>query len=504
MSTQLTPLRNKIISEVVKCFKSGRFIEDIDKLPTILTDGDGWKPTSKFVHSREQEEGIYREKVLSVLGFVDGEYDDITPLHVYAQKALERTSLHEPVFGISQKGCNKCHFNGYFVTQACEGCTSRPCSVNCPKKCISFGEDGRAVINQNNCIKCGRCYKFCPYGAIISKSVPCVKACPCGAMLDSPEGVKTIDFEKCINCGGCMRACPFGAILPRSNLIDVLKILPTKKVVACPAPSIAAHFGKYDLALVSGGLIQVGFTSVEDVSYGADLCALNEAKEFEERIVKNKKDFMTTSCCPAYINAINKHMPELKENVSHTPTPMHFATQAVKDRDQETVTVFIGPCNAKRWETLQDSTTDYCLTFDEIFGLFEGSGIDLSKVQPYTFVDKAHKEGKIFAVSGGVASAVASLLPKEVPDGVIKPTIIDGFSQENFKRLKNFKKNITGNLVEVMVCEGGCAYGPGCPGLNTPATSAKIKIAVDKMEAHPEGRWVGLPNSQIKPIKVEN
>ena len=503
MKTQLTSLRNKTIAAVVKCFKGGNFINEIDELPFQLAGGDQWKPTSRHVTSIEQEQKLYRERILSLLGFVEGEYDDKTPLHVYAQKALERTSLIEPVFGISQECCNKCHFNGFLISQGCEGCASRPCSSNCPKQCISFNEEGKAVIDQSKCIKCGKCQKVCPYNAIIKKEVPCVKACPCQAMNDSPSGKKTINFERCINCGACMRACPFAAILPRSNLIDVLKLLSTNRVYACPAPSIVAHFGRCDFETISGGLIEVGFSAVEDVSYGADLCALNEAKEFEERIIQNNKPFMTTSCCPAYINAIKKHMPDLEDCVSHTPTPMHFTTALVKQNDPEAITVFIGPCNAKRWETLNDPTTDYCLTFDELLGIFQGCEIDLTKVNKYVCKNIAHKEGKIFAISGGVASAVASLLPKEVPSDAIHPVIIDGLTQENFKKLKNFKKQPTGNLVEVMVCEGGCAYGPGCTGLNAPINSTLVKLTVDKTQAHPEGRWVNKPNNQIQPIKNE-
>nr|BAN41095.1 long iron-dependent hydrogenase 2, putative [Entamoeba invadens] len=499
MDTQLTNLRNRTITAFVKLYHSGRFVEDIDSLPNMLC-GENWVPSSRFVKSREQEENIHKERILSLLGYVAGEYDMATPLSVYAKKALERTGSHEPVFGIAEAPCNKCNTTGFRVTNMCEGCTARPCYTNCPKKCIDFDENGQARIDQNICIKCGKCAKACPYTAVIKKTIPCMAACPVNAISNTKDGVKAINYDTCINCGGCMRACPFAAILPRSNLLDVLQRLHKTKIYACPAPSIAAHFGKFDVSVVASGLVACGFTGVEEVAYGADLTATHEAEEFVEKIVNKKEAFMTTSCCPAYINAINKHIPDLKPNVSHTPTPMGFASMGVKELGKDCISVFIGPCNAKRWETLQDPNTDFCLTFDEIFGLFEGSGVKLDGMTPYTFPHVSHKEGKIFAVSGGVASAVASLLPKDIDPSILKPVVIDGFTPENFRKLKNFKKNPTGNLVEVMVCEGGCAYGPGCPGLKAPVSAVRIKMAVDKAPACEGGHWVGKADSEVKPI----
>ncbi|KAL7711752.1 4Fe-4S ferredoxin-type domain-containing protein [Entamoeba marina] len=459
MDTRLTELRNSCYAAVIKCFFDGNFVQDIDNLPTKMIDESNWKPSSRAVH----KENMMMKK----------------PLSHYAQLALDRTEITEPVFGISGECCNECNISGFTVTNMCEGCTARPCEFNCPKKCISFNENGQAVIDKSKCISCGKCAKNCPYGAIVQKPIPCMKACPVDAIINHPDGTKTIDHNKCINCGGCMRACPFAAILPKSQIIDVLKLFETKNVVACPAPAIAAHFGKYDVPTVATALVKAGFGEVEEVAYGADLCSIEEAKEFKERIYDQKKDFMTTSCCPAYINCINKHIPDLKENVSHTPTPMNFTSRIVKERNPENITVFIGPCNAKK------------------MGNFTRYGLE-----PYQFQNIAHKEGRIFPVSGGVASAVASLLPKDVPDGFIKPVIIDGLSKQNFLRLRNFKKKPQGNIVEVMVCEGGCAYGPGCPGLKQPASTAKVKIAVDKGIAHPMGKWVGVPNQKVQPIKV--
>ena len=67
---------------------------------------------------------------------------------------------------------------------------------------------------------------------------------------------------------------------------------------------------------------------------------------------------MTTSCCSAYVRAVQKHVPELIPCVSETRSPMHYTAELAKQKEPDCITVFIGPCLAKRREGMDDECVD--------------------------------------------------------------------------------------------------------------------------------------------------
>lgn len=117
-----------------------------------------------------------------------------------------------------------------------------------------------------------------------------------------------------------MRACPFGTVIERSEIIDVLAALKSgRHMTALVAPAIVGQFPA-ELGKVIEGLRRLGFSSVLEVASGADITSRNEADEFVERMEKGEK-FMTTSCCPAFVTAVRRHMPEVLPFVSSTARP---------------------------------------------------------------------------------------------------------------------------------------------------------------------------------------
>lgn len=52
---------------------------------------------------------------------------------------------------------------GYFITDRCRGCHT--CYSRCPQKCIDLSAKP-LVIHQENCLHCGNCMTFCPFGAV--------------------------------------------------------------------------------------------------------------------------------------------------------------------------------------------------------------------------------------------------------------------------------------------------------------------------------------------------
>ena len=116
-----------------------------------------------------------------------------------------------------------------------------------------------------------------------------------------------IDYDKCVSCGMCLVNCPFGAIADKSQIFQTIQAIKSDvPVYAIVAPAVAGQFG----ALLTSGKLQdafrqLGFAGVHEVAVGADLCTLEEAKEFLED-VPEKQPFMATSCCPAWSSMAKK------------------------------------------------------------------------------------------------------------------------------------------------------------------------------------------------------
>lgn len=487
---------NEIYERILRLYLEGTLIEKIDRIPFEMRPREFGHPSRCCVY---RDRAMIRYRILAILGLrIEEEGDEARPLSYFAELALRRTpdQITRPVLTVISEACNKCTRQQYLVTDACQNCVAKPCAQSCPKGAIDTSR-GRSRIDIEKCIKCGKCQSVCPYHAIIDIPIPCVKACPVGAITGLPDGTKQFDWNKCISCGNCQRSCPFGAVMPRSQLLDVVKEIqkPDSKVVALMAPAISGHFGAMSLQAVSATIKKLGFFDVIEVALGADITAIEEAHEFVERMehYKEKKPgalpFMTTSCCPAYTNCIKKHIPDLEDAVSKTPTPMYFTSELAKKRHPGCMTVFIGPCDAKLDEAIGCKYTDFAVTFNEIQSFIKAKGIkaDDVKAAEASAVCDGNSEARGFPVIGGVAAAVAAFLAKKPEAGItLQPVVIDGLNPASVKRLRGFaKKPPPGNIVEIMACEGGCIAGPGTVVPGSIAT-ARVKMVTLKTQSHPD------------------
>jgi len=342
------------------------------------------------------------------------------------------------------------------VTNLCRGCVASPCVMNCPKNAIRFTPTGQTEIKVEDCINCGLCQKACPYHAIIYTPIPCEEACPVGAISKNERGVEQIDEDKCIYCGKCITACPFGAIFELSSIIDVMKAIELEeKVVAMVAPAILAQYADSP-GKVMAAIKEIGFSEVVEVARGAEITARNEALELKEKLEEGEP-FMTTSCCPSYVEAVKKHVPELLPKVSHTLSPMAYTAEEIREKYPEAKTVFIGPCVAKRKEARDLGTVDFVLSFEELDAIMVGMDISPDKMEGLELSGYT-KESRGFAQSGGVLKAV--LAENQVADFTFEQ--IDGIDKKAVKQMQLLAKGKnTAQFYEVMACEGGCISGPG-------------------------------------------
>ena len=335
----------------------------------------------------------------------------------------------------------------------------RCCIHNCPNNAIEFDpETSQGRINHQLCISCGKCYNNCPYHAIVHIPIPCEEACPVGAITKDEFGVEHIDESKCIYCGKCLNSCPFGAIFEISQVFDILQqIRQGKQVVAMVAPAVLAQYN-LPAEQVYGAIKQIGFTDVIEVAQGAVITTQKESEELKEKMEEGQK-FMTTSCCPSYIEMAEKHAPELKKYISSTRSPMYYTAQIAREQYPDAKLVFVGPCIAKRKEARRDDLVSYVLTFEELHAIFEGMEISVDTAEALNVPIKSCRAAHGFAQAGGVTAAVKEYVGEPFDFTTLQ---IAGLDRKNVNLLKAYGK--TGKapvqFIEVMVCEGGCISGP--------------------------------------------
>ncbi|MFZ4725792.1 MAG: monomeric [FeFe] hydrogenase [Paludibacter sp.] len=445
-------VRRDLMSKLIKLYKEGTMVSEIDRLPISMSPKNAMARGRCCIH---KERAVLKYKMLPILGYsIDEEEDELTPLSVYAQKALERKEPKKSILTVVDEACTACVKTNYVVTNLCKGCVARSCYMNCPKDAISFMDNGQAHINHNKCINCGICKEACPYHSIVYIPIPCEEACPVKAIQKDENGIEHIDESKCIYCGKCINACPFGSIYEVSQLFDILPAIHRgEKLVAIMAPSIQSQFNN-SIIEIADAVRRIGFIDAIEVAYGAMETTEREGAELNEKL-ESGQQFMTTSCCPTYIELVEKHLTEMKPYVSHTKSPMYYTTEMAKTKYPDAKIVFIGPCVGKRKEVAGNDMIDYMLTFEELDTLFTGLSIEMQEIN--SDIECAPMAGRGFARAGGVISAVAQMYPHLG----VQPVQVSNLNKKNIALLRAYAKGkAPGNFIEVMACEGGCISGP--------------------------------------------
>ncbi len=419
------------------------------------------------------------------------------------------------------------------LAEHCRDCTTCGHSGNCKLQTLAnqFGiHDIRFPKNRGNmpqdtssacilrepgkCILCGDCVRECNE----VQNVGAIDFALRGSrtVISTAFGIP-LSASPCVGCGQCAVACPTGAIIVRDDTADVWNYLDDPKTfVTCEiAPAVRVGIGdqlglddgENAMGLIVAALHRMGFDEVFDTSTGADLTVIEEANEFVKRIESGEKMPMFTSCCPAWVQYVEKKYPQFLPQVSTCRSPMSMFSAVVKDYYRNNlpegktrhIHVALMPCTAKKFEagreefkTQYGPGTDRVVTTQELIKMIRESGIVFNELQPES-VDvpfgTMSGAGIIFGVTGGVTEAVLRKIAadnsrttlaqisyigvrgmKSVKEAAIpyegrelKIAVVSGLGNASKLLEKIQSREAEYDLVEVMACPGGCVSGAGQP-----------------------------------------
>ena len=384
---------------------------------------------------------------------------------------------------------------------------SNPAIVLCPEKCI----------------RCGRCVKVCQdvqnvwalefLGRGISGKIASAADAPLG---DSP----------CIKCGQCAAHCPVGAIYEHDDTVNVWNALqdqekhPVVQIAPAVRVALAEEFGLEPGTVftkkIYAALRRLGFKTVFDTNFAADLTIMEEGSELVKRLSEKGSDIpLITSCCPAWVDYLEKYYADLIPNFSTAKSPQQMMGAMIKAYwagkagvdPNKVYSVSVMPCTAKKWESHRNDDmksagagydVDIVITTRELARMIKQAGIEILKLDdeeadsplgPYTGA------GTIFGVTGGVMEAAVRsayylVTKKELSDVNFKPARgLDGVKEgevdfgnglkiriavahqmgniaavlDKIRAAKAAGKEAPYHFIEVMACRGGCIAGGGQP-----------------------------------------
>ena len=498
LDTPVREIRRRVFTEVAKLgleAKSGTLLNDMEEIPYKMVNEDTDQYRDSVYHSR----AIVRERLRLAMGLSLRPED--RPMHLTA--GVDASNISEkyyepPLMQVIPSACDRCPERGYEVSNMCRGCLAHPCKNSCPKGAISMVK-GRSFIDQEKCIKCGKCKSVCPYDAIAKKERPCQRACGVGAIVSDRYGRAMIDPEKCVSCGMCMVSCPFGAISDKSQIFQLMRALQEgREIIAEIAPAFVGQFGdNITPRNLKAALMELGFSEVYEVALGADIGAVTEAHHYVSKVESGELPFLLTSCCPSWTMMAKKYFPDLIDQISQELTPMVATARTIKKEHPDADVVFIGPCASKKLEASRRtvrSDVDFVVTFEELQAMFDAKEINLEDYEAESSFHNATGAGRGYACAGGVAQAIEKCIKEYYPGTDVHIEHAEGLAECRKILMLAKAGRLNGCLIEGMGCPGGCIAGAG--------TNIPIAKAKKYLEQHVKKSSKALPPRELEEIEL--
>ena len=297
----------------------------------------------------------------------------------------------------------------------------------------------------------------------------CERACAFDAIHSAPEegGRVAIDVTRCVGCSACIDACAAKKLEASRDAVAAMEAVRRHEgpVYALVAP---AFMGQFSEAVTPGMLrsafLRLGFDGMIEVALFADILTLKEALEFDKNITREGDFQLTSCCCPLWIAMIRKIYSELQSHLPASVSPMVACGRSVKALHPNALTIFVGPCIAKKAEAREKDlagAVDYVLTFQEVRDIFAAAGIDPAALEDRER-DHSSRAGRIYARTGGVSEAVRSTVERLNPHRKISMRTRQADGVPGCRALIDdlLAGKIDANFFEGMGCVGGCVGGP--------------------------------------------
>ncbi len=297
--------------------------------------------------------------------------------------------------------------------------------------------------------------------------MPCMAECIYSAIERTDDGSITINKDKCVGCAHCIDACKEKKLEASRDVLPALKAIKDAKgpVYAMIAPAFIGQFSsEVTPGMLRNAFKAAGFSGMVEVALFADILTLKEALEFDRHIEKSTDFQLTSCCCPMWIAMIRRIYNELIPHMPGAVSPMVACGRVIKKLYPNALTIFIGPCLAKKSEAREPDiadAVDYVLTFEEISDVFDAMDIHPEEMEDS---EKEHSSGagRKYARAGGVSEAVQTTLARISPGRKIELKACRADGVKNCKAMIDniLKGNLEGNFFEGMGCVGGCVGGP--------------------------------------------
>jgi NADH-quinone oxidoreductase subunit G len=390
------------------------------------------------------------------------------------------------------------------------------------------------VLDPYKCIGCGRCAKVCQE----MQNVWALEMLSRGDETRiAPAADVTLAESPCVKCGQCSAHCPVGAIYERDDTKKVWAGLHDKSkhavVQIAPAVRVALGecFGMEPGSIVTGkiyaALRRLGFHAVHDTNFAADLTIMEEGTEFVNRFTKGGTLPLITSCCPAWVDYMEKYYTDFIDNFSTAKSPMMMQgaitkTYYAKNRNIAPADIFhvaVMPCTAKKYEIGRDehmkasgvNDVDVVITTRELAKMIKEAGIDfndLPEIEVDSPIGQYSGAGVVFGATGGVMEAALRTAYSLITKEDLKGDSVNFRDIRGLKGVKEAEVDIKGtkvkiavahtlsnveavlnkvreardagkpspwHFIEVMACPGGCISGGGQPyGTNDEVRAKRI------------------------------
>ncbi|MFO7693012.1 MAG: [Fe-Fe] hydrogenase large subunit C-terminal domain-containing protein [Vicinamibacterales bacterium] len=316
----------------------------------------------------------------------------------------------------------------------------------------------------------------------------CVRECPAKAIRIADRRAQVLP-ERCIGCGVCYKVCTQDAkrILSAVEAVEALLAGPTP-VAALVAPSFPAEFIRYEYTQVVGALRAIGFASVHEVAFGAELVA----NQYTRLVAEDREKPWIATTCPAVVGYVRRYHPDLIDALAPVVSPMIATARLLRALHGDAVRiVFIGPCIAKKREAVSSDLggeVDEVLTFTELRRMLASRALDAAQAEPADFDPPHARGGGLFPISGGMLQVAG------IQEDLVTGHVMVGEGPAEF--VQAIKEAETGmmetRLLEILFCKG-CTMGPGMSS-DLPHFGRRARVSQfvrHRIATVDEGTWSG-------------